>query len=360
MMKKILFASLFLLFILMSFYADAQIPPGYYNNAAGLTGTPLKVALHNIIKNHTEVTYSSLWTYFQKTDKKPDCKVWDMYSDIPGGTPPYQFTFTTDQCGSYSAEGDCYNKEHSFPESWFNGNSPMYTDIFHIYPTDGWVNNKRANYPYGDVGNVSWTSLNGSKLGNCNDSGYSGTVFEPIDSFKGDFARSYFYMAVRYYTEDAGWTGSDMVTGAEPKPWALAVLKAWNQLDPVSRKEHDRNDSIYKIQHNRNPFIDMPQWVDSVWNGPASVPEIKYDFNKLLIYPNPATDKIFFDYNTFKKENFEVSVFTINGQMIKDENFTKETGNISKSIDLSGISAGVYYIRFLTKGNSFMSKLIIE
>ncbi|MFA5782612.1 MAG: endonuclease [Bacteroidales bacterium] len=360
MMKKLLFVPLFLLFILSFFYVVAQIPPGYYDNAAGLTGTPLRVALHNIIKNHTVVSYSSLWTYFQKTDITPNGKVWDMYSDIPGGIPPYQFTFVTDQCGSYSAEGDCYNKEHSFPSSWFNDADPMHTDLFHIYPTDGWVNNKRGNYPYGDVGTVSWTSLNGSKLGDCNDSGYSGIVFEPIDSFKGDFARSYFYMAVRYYTEDAGWQGSDMVIGAEPKPWALNVLKAWNQLDPVSRKEYDRNDSIYKIQHNRNPFIDKPQWVDSVWNGPASVPENEYDFNKPVIYPNPANDKIFFNYYTVKKENVEVSVFTINGQMIIDENFTKETGNISKSIDLSGVSAGVYYIRFLTNGNSFISKLVIE
>jgi len=359
-MKKLLFVPLFLLFILSFFYAVAQIPPGYYDSAAGLTGTPLKVALHNIIKNHTEVAYSSLWTYFQKTDMKSDGKVWDMYSDIPGGTPLYEFTFVTDQCGSYSAEGDCYNKEHSFPESWFNGNSPMYSDLFHIYPADGWVNNKRGNYPYGDVGVASWSSQNGSKLGDCNNSGYSGTVFEPIDSFKGDFARTYFYIAVRYYTEDADWPGSDMVTHAEPKPWALDMLKAWSQLDPVSRKEHDRNDSIYKIQHNRNPFIDKPQWVDSVWNGPASVPEKEYDFNKPVIYPNPAVDKIFFDYYTAKKENVEISIFTIGGLMIIDEIFTNETGNISKFIDLSGFSAGVYYIRFLTNGNSFISKLVIE
>ena len=150
-----------------------QIPPGYYNNAEGLTGTNLQTALHNIIKNHNDISYSALWTAFENTDKKPNGNVWDMYSDVPGGNPPYQFTFFSDQCGNYGQEGDCYNREHSFPRSWFGGEvAPMNTELFQVYPTDGYVNGKRGNYPYGEVGNASWTSQNGSKLGSCSTPGY--------------------------------------------------------------------------------------------------------------------------------------------------------------------------------------------
>src|SRR4051812_27032158 len=104
---KALFTLLFI-----STICVAQIPPGYYNSAQGLAGNALKIALHNIIKNHTQLTYNALWTAYPKTDKKANGKVWDIYSDVPSGTPPYEYTFITDQCGNYSVEGDCYNREH--------------------------------------------------------------------------------------------------------------------------------------------------------------------------------------------------------------------------------------------------------
>ncbi len=134
-------------FLLFTLILRSQ-PAGYYDSAAGLTGTALQQALHDIIDNHTSVTYDDLWTHFQNTDKKSDGTVWDMYSDIPSGTPPYTYIFVTNQCGSsgYDSEADCYNREHSFPKSWFGGDDqyPMYSDLFHMYPTDGWVNNKRG------------------------------------------------------------------------------------------------------------------------------------------------------------------------------------------------------------------------
>jgi len=246
--------------------AQAQIPPGYYNPATGLSGTALQQALHDIIDNHTVVSYNSLWTWFQKTDKKANGKVWDMYSDIPGGTPPYEYTFISDQCGGYSNEGDCYNREHSWPKSWFGDVSPMNSDIFHLYPTDGKVNGMRDNYPYGKVGTATWTSLNGSKRGNSVSPGYTGTVFEPRDEYKGDFARTYFYMETRYYNEDSGWPGSPMTSGSQLLPWAQTLMLLWNLQDPVSQKEINRNDSIYKnVQHNRNPFIDHPEYAGMIW-----------------------------------------------------------------------------------------------
>lgn len=256
-MKNSIFS---LSFILISYGLMAQIPTGYYNGTENLSGTALKQALHNIIDNHSSVSYSALWTHVQTTDKTSANKVWDMYSDIPGSTPPYTFNFGSDQCGNYSQEGDCYNREHSWPQSWFNEGSPMKTDLFHVYPTDGYVNGQRGSYPFGEVGTASWTSQNGSQRGACTYPGYTSICFEPIDEYKGDFARSYFYMSVRYYGEDSGWATNSAVDGAEIQPWSQNMFMEWHVNDPVSTKEINRNDAIYGIQNNRNPFIDHPEF----------------------------------------------------------------------------------------------------
>ena len=245
----------------------AQPPANYYNAANGLTGDQLKVALHNIIKGHTSISYSQIWNAFWSTDNKGNGVVWDMYSDRPNGTPPYTYALGQDQCGSYNSEGDCYNREHSWPQSWFNEQTTPRTDMHHIFATDGFVNNKRGNYPFGEVQSASWTSQNGSKLGSSKTPGYSGTVFEPIDAYKGDFARAIMYMSVRYYGEDGSWGSSDMTSKSVIKPWAIALLLRWNKQDPVSQKEIDRNNAIYNdYQHNRNPFVDHPEYADMIWD----------------------------------------------------------------------------------------------
>ena len=259
-----LFRKIYLLLIVCILSAD--IPDGYYDTAEGLFGIELKSALHDIIDNHNSQSNSSLWTHFQSTDVKTNGKVWDMYSDIPDGTPPYEFTFVIDQCGNYSQEGDCYNREHSWPSSWFNDDYPMKTDLFQIYPTDGYVNNRRANYPFGEVGTSTWVSENGSTVGYCSYPDCNGTVFEPIDEYKGDFARTYFYMSTRYFCEDSGWDENEMVDGAELKPWAVDMLLDWHENDPVSQKELDRNEDVYGIQGNRNPYIDHPEFSQRVWS----------------------------------------------------------------------------------------------
>jgi len=271
-----------ILLALLSFNISAQIPIGYYSTATG-SGATLKTQLYNIIKNHTARTYDNLWTDFQTTDGKTDGKVWDIYTDIPAGAPVYTFTFISDQCGTYTNEGDCYNREHSFPKSWFSDATPMYTDLFHLYPTDGKVNGMRNNYPYGEVNGVaSYTSSNGSKLGTCTYPGYTGIVFEPIDDYKGDLARSYFYMATCYENVIASWekndTNGDAVLNGTSYPafetWFLNMLGEWSAADPVSQKEIDRNNAIYSIQGNRNPYIDHPEYVHSVWGvGNSATPE---------------------------------------------------------------------------------------
>ena len=281
-MKKTLFLLISLSFALM---VSAQ-PANYYNSANGLTGNQLKMALHNIIKGHTSITYAQLWNAFWSTDNKGNGVVWDMYSDRPGGTPPYVFYLGQDQCGNYNGEGDCYNREHSFPQSWFNNDGIAKTDLHHIFPTDGFVNSKRGNYAFGEVRSASWTSQNGSKLGTCKVSGFSGTVFEPIDAYKGDFARAILYMSVRYYTEDASWGTSDMTTKAEIKPWAIEMLLRWNELDPVSEKEKERNEAIYRdYQHNRNPFVDHPEYARMIWDPTWTA--VAEEAEAVYLFPNP-------------------------------------------------------------------------
>jgi endonuclease I len=259
---------LFFLGLFVTVQAQAVIPNGYYDFTDGLMKVALKTELYTLIKDHTQLSYDGLWTAFQTTDKRADGKVWDIYSNSTN------YVFITNQCGNYSGEGSCYNREHSFPKSWFGGEvAPMYTDLFHLYPSDGYVNGKRSNYPFGNVSNVSYSSKNGyCLLGTSTESGSSLTVFEPADELKGDMARTYFYMVTRYENLVAGWKSNDnteMLAGnAYPalSSWAIQLLREWNRLDPVSAKERARNDVIYtSFQHNRNPFIDYPSLVEYIW-----------------------------------------------------------------------------------------------
>lgn len=338
----------------ISFFAFSQIPPNYYDNAIGLRQDAMKLALHNIIKGHTSVSYASLKdTYHEITDKKPNGKVWDMYSDIPGGTPPYEYSFiSADKCGNYAVEGDCYNREHSFPQSWFNSNSPMQSDLFHVYPTDGKVNGWRSSYPFGEVSNPSVTTQNGSKKGPNTTSGYSGIVFEPIDAYKGDFARTYFYMATRYYTEDGSWSNNDMTNGAEPKPWALNMLYQWHLQDTVSQKEIDRNNAVYGIQNNRNPFIDHPEWVDSIWFDDTSIEKLSTLFD-VNTYPNPANDKVTINFSSFTQQNYLVEIYDLSGRKLISIKDVKD----NMDIDIQGLSKGLYLVH-ITSDNGLSSKNI--
>lgn len=259
---------LYLFIILFAFAATikAQAPANYYNSAADKTGTALKQALHDIIDDHTYISYEQIWNAFVSTDNKGNNVVWDMYSD----GADYTYHYTGDQCGEYDSEGDCYNREHSWPKSWFTGNenSVPGRDLHHIFPTDGFVNQQRGNNPFGEVATASKTFKNGSKLGTCKSSlGYTGTVYEPIDEYKGDLARAIMYMSVRYYTEDSDWNTSAMTNKSEIKSWAITMLLDWNEQDPVSQKEIDRNNVIYNTyQHNRNPFIDHPEYARLIWD----------------------------------------------------------------------------------------------
>ncbi len=260
---------LLLLLTILHHSGLSQIPAGYYDNAQGLTGQALRSVLHDIIDNHSAKPYGDIDQYFPMTDKKSNGKVWDIYSYRFSGAQPYEYTYGVHECDAglqYNSEGDCFNKEHIWPQSYFNSAAVPRADLHQLYPTDGWVNNKRANFPFGEVSSVSWTSQNGTKLGTGTAyPGYTGKVFEPLDSFKGDIARSLFYTATRYYSEASGWSSWPMADGIELSTAAIQLLLSWHRLDPVSAKELDRNNKIYSIQNNRNPYIDHPELAECVW-----------------------------------------------------------------------------------------------
>ena len=262
----------------------------YYQSADGLTASALKTALCAIIYPHTERAYSDLWEDFKSTDARADGYVWDMYS----GTTNYVFGDDQASGSAITAEGDCYNREHSFPKSWFGGEvMPMYTDLMHLLPTDGYVNAKRGNYPFGEVATATYSSEGDfSKLGTSAVSGYTGTVFEPNDEYKGDFARIYFYMVTAYEELLTTWS-CDMLSGdAYPAltDWVVTMLLNWAYDDPVSDKETARNEAVYAIQGNRNPYVDYPGLEQYVW-GPKMDVAFSYDnYDATLIDPDTSDD----------------------------------------------------------------------
>lgn len=254
----------------------------YYKDADGKTGSDLKTALGIIISDadrYNQQTYKQLWTAYATTDIKPDgVHVYDIYSNISN------FVYGEDQAGNYKKEGDVYNREHTFPKSWFNDGYPMYTDLFHVMPSDGYVNSMRGNYPYGETDangsdKINYKSANGySKRGYCKTPGYTGVVFEPNDEYKGDLARNFFYMATCYEDRITSWD-SEVLTNSSYKPyveWHMDMLMRWAEEDPVSEKEILRNAAVYDIQNNRNPFIDYPGLEKYIWGSKVGVP-FSYD-----------------------------------------------------------------------------------
>lgn len=254
---KTLKNTLLLIASVITLTTSATVPVGYYNSIDGKRGQELKTAVHQLLKNHTVMTYSSLWYHFQSTDCRFENsnQVWDMYSNI-----------TRYFRGSSAVSG--MNREHSFPKSWWGGTQvDAYTDLNHLYPSDADANMAKNNYPLGEVSTASFnngcTKVGTPKTGQ---GGGSSTVFEPDDEYKGDFARTYFYMATCY--QDYTWKYTYMVTNSSWQTlnqWSINLLLKWSREDPVSDKEVARNDAVYKIQNNRNPFIDNPLLAEYIW-----------------------------------------------------------------------------------------------
>lgn len=243
----------------IAFVSYANIPSGYYTSLNGkMGGAALKNAVYEIIGNHTSVSsYSDLPKYFQKTDVYPDGnRWWEMYSNQTFYLP----SFTG------------MNREHSVPKSWWGGSSDTqaYTDLNHLYPSEMKANSAKSNYPLGTVDMTQTVKFNNtvSKVGYAitGQGGGANYVFEPADEYKGDFARTYFYMVTRY--QNLTWKYTYMFqnnTYPSLNAWSQELLLKWHRQDPVSQKEIDRNEQVYLVQNNRNPFIDYPSLAEYIW-----------------------------------------------------------------------------------------------
>jgi len=364
-MKKvyILFLSLF---ILTGF---AQAPAGYYATATG-TGYTLKTQLYNIIRGQVDRGYDGLYVTYQTSDVdnfyENDGTVLDMYSENPTGPDPYNFSLAAgDRCGTYSAEGDCYNREHLIPQSVFNEASPMRNDAHFITPTDGKVNNYRDTYPFGVVGTlgtppsgITNPTRNGSKVGNNRNSGYSagysGIVFEPVDEFKGDIARMLLYFATRYENVVSGYSYI-MFNGTSNQVFTTAfknILVQWNSLDPVSPREIARNNAIYTRQNNRNPFIDHPEYVNQIWGQPLATSDYEV-LADVTVYPNPSYDQ---KINIHSENDLdEIQLVNINGQIMLQ--IQKPVAN-DHNYELGNLPQGFYFLK-LSAGNQTTTKKVL-
>ena len=353
---------LFTLFLLsLSIYIFAQEPTGYYNSAVGKSDATLRTSLESIITNGSVVlTYTpGLWNAYATTDINPATgKIWDMYSNC-------SFTWSVDQNkGTTGPECTNYNREHSVPNSWWGGiqTVPQYSDIVHLVPTDSYVNAQRGNNPYGEVGTPSYTSGNGSKLGSSSIAEYSGVVFEPINEYKGDFARIYFYIATRYASDCGTWTqGQGSVIFGTPtlglSTYAINLFLKWSRQDPVSSKEISRNNAIYVVQKNRNPFIDHPELAEYIWGNhkgeswslASGINELKIQFS---ISPNPVQNELNIQCD---EVNPAYTIYNLNGQVLLQNQLGPE-----HTIWLDQLQNGMYLLQLQSGDRKTIQKFVIN
>ena len=317
---------------LFPFAAVSQIPSGYYDPAAGKTGSALKAAIHNIIKDHTAYSYGDLWDILSDSDEDPDNhnNVILIYSGISRSKSLHG-----------GNQGD-WNREHVWAKSHggFGTSRPAGTDAHHIRPADVQVNSLRGHLDF-DMG--------GSPVPGAPGCYKDDDSFEPRDAVKGDVARMIFYMAVRY-EGDNGEPDLEVVdrvnTYPNPEHGKLSTLLQWNAQDPPDDFERNRNDVIYySYQHNRNPFIDHPEYVASIWGGPSSVgdnPELN-----LAVYPNPVNSTLTVECD--KDNTYSIILITTTGNTIRKMNL-KEGPN---RIDVSRCSKGLYFLQITSADRTF-------
>lgn len=271
MKRSYFYSFIFLLLTCVALSAQAEDLAKYYSKANNKKAADLKSALYSIIHSHTNIGYDGLLEAYHESDVRADGKLRDWYSNATNfviGGPAENH--------SYKKEGDGYNREHLVPQSWF-GSGEMKSDLVQVVPTDGYVNNRRSNYPLGENTGDTWKSANDyCKLGACTVSGYSGQCFEPNDEMKGDIARVYFYVLACYENLHPNWNGgqaSQVFDGKKYpglKDWALKMFLRWAKLDPVDNVERARNEVVYAKQKNRNPFVDYPSLCEYVWGDSIS------------------------------------------------------------------------------------------
>lgn len=261
-MKRIFYT---LILLLLPLLACAVIPPNYYSKANGKMKAELKAALKNIIGKANVLDYGSgagrTWTGFYTTDRYNGNQVRDRYSN-----EEFFFPATASEKATSAVSG--MNIEHSFPKSWWGGaENQAYKDLFNLMPCEKNINSSKSNYVMGVVERAK-TDNGCTKVGTGDAGGVSATLWEPADEWKGDFARNYFYMVTSY--SDFNWQteGTKMLENNHwptLKRWAYELFLEWNRMDPVDQIEKDRNEAVYGIQGNRNPFIDYPNLAEYIW-----------------------------------------------------------------------------------------------
>lgn len=270
MRKRLLLGALAILIAaLPAIPSLAQIPDGYYNSLKGKKGAELKTAIYHLIKDAKVLNYGSgrgnTWWGFWDTDRDERGYFIDRYS------AENEWEKSTSQ----GAAGAGMNIEHSFPKSWWGGAScQAYKDLYNLMPCKSKINSTKSNYPMGTV--VSGDKGNGwTKVGKGDD---GKLYWEPASPWKGDFARGYMYMATTY--QNYNWTGTQALQilqqGTYPtlKPWAYKLFIQWAKGDKPDALEIKRNEDVYKIQGNRNPYVDFPNLMEYVWGD-----SIDYAFN---------------------------------------------------------------------------------
>ena len=257
--RRILTLAVLLQLFILGAYAQSEY---YVSIDKTKGGEALKTALYNLIKNHKKISYGSgedkTWGAFYTTDaviENGQRRVLDMYSNEKR------------YFGNKGSAVSGMNIEHSVAKSWWGGNqNNAYCDLHHLNPSDQNANSRKSNYPLGELTSVSWE--NGvTFVGKANIDGSSMNAYEPCDEYKGDFARVFMYMFTCYQdlTWEYTWMNYEKSTYPTLKPWAVKLLLKWHKQDPVSEKEVNRNNAVYAVQGNRNPYVDYPQLADYVW-----------------------------------------------------------------------------------------------
>lgn len=293
MKKNLLFASIIALLSMWSintFAADRATIAKYYSSLQGLKKEELKKALGSLLRNHKVLGYGKgkghTWDAFYSTDRMDNNEVLNRYS-------PEKFTFPSPY--NYHAIIGM-NIEHSFPKSWWGGTqNDAYKDIHHLYPSSSKDNSQKGNFPMATVTNMKHDSGAGyDKVGSTTIEGRTQNCWEPGDTWKGDFSRSYMYMATTY--SNLKWVNVGLITntnGEYPtlKEWASTLYRQWSKTDKVSEIETKRNDAVYAIQGNRNPFIDYPFISEYIWGDSVNVA-----FNPLTAITTASDDSRYGSY----------------------------------------------------------------
>lgn len=335
-------------FTLLSFFFTLAITAqdsAYYQTAFNQSGDALKFELNQVIRNHTEFSYTS-----GSTDVWDILKVTDRDTANPDNVVLIYSGRSVDGEQEYNG-GSGWNREHVWAKSRgdFGTSNGAGTDVHHLRPCDISVNSTRNNRNFDTCITCVDVIDGGFDTGSKYDADF--WTFEPRDEVKGDVARMIFYMAVRYEgeaTEPDLELTNILLSNTDQSPYhaVYSTLLHWNRIDPVNDWERNRNEIIYNdYQHNRNPFIDFPELAEYLWGDSLDVvwmPEIidgiaEETFKtSIRVYPNPTTD-----YVTIAGEFEQAIVYNSYGQIMKISDQT--------IINLLYFPAGIYFIRIMAE-----------